>query len=166
MVACGAEVSSLPEGNEPVEAPVEAVPSAVFAADEHGCAAEVLAETGAAALEPADNGADIAIVELAFAEELCTNAGGQYVIAREVDGFREFWLGGHACYFFPPEKTSEPMAFGVLRYAITAAAFEVPPEVCVGFPGEPPGLFSDSKARAVAVFSTLDEARRFAASIP
>jgi hypothetical protein len=130
---------------------------------EPGCGEELPVENAELALSTAQQG-ELAVVELFFSEE-CTGAGGQYILAREVDGFREFWIGGHACYFLGTPLGVPPAwapAFGVLHFEQTAAIFQIPPEVCVGFPGEPPGASTDAQTQAVVVFETLAEAQAFA----
>lgn len=125
---------------------------------------EVAAQTAATALTPPDSGEAVAVVEIAYAEE-CTGLGGQYILAREVDGSRSFWLGNHGCNFLAPGLVGGATTFGVLRYRFTAALFMIPTGVCVSFPGEPDGLSSDSRVEALAVFPTLEAAAQFARDI-
>jgi hypothetical protein len=160
---CGGRVH-LPSGDAGVAVPGPVPePVAVYVA-EPGCGEERAIETAEEALSTEESGT-IAVVELSFAEE-CTGAGGQYILARDVDGSREFWIGGHACYFLssgPGQPPAWAPAFGVLRYEQTAGLFQISPDVCVGFPGQPPGATTDAQTRAIAVFATLEEARAFAA---
>lgn len=121
-------------------------------------------ETAATALTPVESGEEVAVVEIAYAEE-CTGLGGQYILARELEGSRSYWLGAHGCNFLAAGLVGDATAFGVLRYRITAALFTIPVGVCVGFPGEPDGVSSDSRVEAVAVFPTLEAATLFAKSI-
>ena len=51
--------------------------------------------------------------------------------------------------------------FGAARYSLTAALFEVPADLCVGFPGEPAGLTSSVRPLAIAVSATREGAERF-----
>ena len=104
------------------------------------------------------------VVDLAFAQE-CTGAGGQYLLAREIDGFRAFWVGAHACQFAEGGTNAFGIVYGVVRYRLTAGLQEIPPEVCVGFPDEPPGLQTDATTLAIAVFEQLSEAQAFEASL-
>lgn len=153
---CGGGSSTLSEESMP---DTPAKPTALYIEGGEACAQE--ADTGGAeeALTPAESGQGIAVVELFYAGE-CTGAGGQYILAREVGGDRDFWLGAHACYFYPePAPTGEQ--FGVLRYSQTAALFQISPDVCVGFPGEPPGAQTDATTVAIAVFASLEDAKSF-----
>ena len=159
LASCGGR-SDVPAIDKP---PAAALPSALYVADE-GCAKEVAAETAATALTPVDSGEAVAVVEIAYAEE-CTGLGGQYILAREVEGFRSFWLGNHGCNFLAPGLVGGATTFGVLRYRFTAALFMIPVGVCVSFPGEPDGLSSDSRVEALAVFPTLEAAALFAKDI-
>jgi hypothetical protein len=137
-------------------------PTSLFVAERGACAAEApVAETLAAFdLEPGD-GAYAA--ELFFVDE-CSGAGGQYILARALDGSREDWLGAHACYFFPPEWVAAG-GFGVVRYAQTAALFETPVGWCVSWPGGPEPIVTDGVTRAVAIFASAGEAQQFAAAV-
>src|SRR5262245_18520331 len=92
-VGCGGRVLV-----DPAPAPVQPKAVALFLGDGAGCVAEPPVDTAADVIAPADSSDAIAVVDISFAEE-CTGAGGQYVLAREIDGFRYFWLGGHGCYF-------------------------------------------------------------------
>ena len=159
LAACGAR-SDVPAIDKP---PAAALPSALYVADE-GCAKEVAAETAATALTPVEGGDEVAVVEIAYAEE-CTGLGGQYILAREVEGSRSYWLGNHGCNFLAPGLVGDTTTFGVLRYNITAALFTIPAGVCISFPGEPDGLSSDSRVKALAVFPTLEAAALFARDI-
>lgn len=156
LASCGGR-SDVPALDKP---PAVALPSALYVADE-GCAKEVAVETAATALTALDSGEEVAVVEIAYAEE-CTGIGGQYILAREVDGFRSFWLGNHGCNFLAPGLVGSAMTFGVLRYRFTDALFMIPVGECVSFPGEPDGLSSDSRVEALAVFPTLEAAALFA----
>lgn len=107
-------------------------------------------------------GEAIAVVELFYQDE-CTGLGGQHILAREIDGFRSFWLGGHGCRLLDPLPTGP--RFGVVRYNQTAALFRISPDVCIGFPDREPGATSDVSTRALAAFATLSDARAFAATL-
>ena len=159
LASCGGRTDAPAIDRSPAAAP----PSALYVADE-GCAKEVAAETAATTLTPVESGEAVAVVEIAYADE-CTGLGGQYILAREVDGSRSFWLGNHGCNFLAVGLVGSATAFGVLRYRVTAALFTIPVGVCVGFPGEPDGLSSDSRVEALAVFPTLEAAERFARDI-
>jgi len=145
------------------QSPAAALPSALYVADD-GCAKEAAAETAATALKPGESGEEIAVVEIAYAEE-CTGLGGQYILAREVDGSRSFWLGNHGCNFLTPGLVGSATTFSVLRYRATAALFTIPSGVCVSFPGEPDGFSSDSRVEALAVFPTREAAKLFTEGI-
>lgn len=136
---------------------------AVYAPDGEGCVDSLPVSDAAEAVTP-DSGEEVAVVDLAFAQE-CTNAGGQYLLAREIDGFRSFWVGAHACQFAEGGTNSFGIVYGVVRYRITAGIQEIPPDVCVGFPDEPPGVQTDATTVAIAVFEQLSEAQAFAASL-
>ncbi|HSN87438.1 MAG TPA: hypothetical protein VL025_11805 [Thermoanaerobaculia bacterium] len=143
--------------------PPPPLPALLYVGDGAGCAIELPPDEAADIFAWADPGGSTAVVEAFFADE-CTGAGGQYVLAREVDSFRRFWLGAHACYFFgfpPPDG----LPFGVVRYTQTAGIFEISPDVCVGFPDEPPGVQTDTTTAAIALFESLDEANAFAAAV-
>lgn len=139
-------------------------PEALYVPDDHGCGAEQKPEDAAALLTPSGSGQGVAVVEVFYQSE-CTGVGGDYIVAHEVDGFRDFWLGAHACFFLPQPLPSG-LPHGVLRYNITAAFFQVSPDVCIGIPGEPPGLGTGDKTEAIALFATLAQAQQFAASLP
>jgi hypothetical protein len=155
---CGARSSVVTR--DPDGAPVAV---ALYVPDGAGCVEDRAASEAADVLAP-EAGDAIAVTDIAFAEE-CTGAGGQYVMAQEIDGFRYFWLGGHACYFVDQISSSAGLVFGVVRYAQTAGLLDVPADVCVGWPGEPPGLQTDAMTKAIAVFETLEEARAFAEAL-
>ncbi|MBK8257090.1 MAG: hypothetical protein IPK82_31015 [Polyangiaceae bacterium] len=123
------------------------------------CAQEVSVDLAEETLTPGSPSDNLAVTEVAFVEE-CTDAGGQYVIARELDGFREFWLGAHACYFWSSTPPTG-IVFGVVKYRQTAGLNNVAPETCIGFPDEPAGLSTDAQTQAIAVFETLEGAQAF-----
>lgn len=131
-------------------------PLAVYEADEKACAAP---EHGDPELAVRANGAgeQNVVVEIVFANE-CTGLGGQYILARAVDGSRYFWLGGHGCVTW---ETPPAAKFGVVRSTITAGLRELPEGACLTIPGAPAKVSSDSTVRAVAVFATKSEAERF-----
>jgi hypothetical protein len=139
------------------------MPSALYATGEGGCAVVVPITSTAIEMESKQFGESVAVVELFYQDE-CTGAGGQYILAREVDGFRSFFIGAHACWSLPSPLPTGP-GFGVVRYNQTAGLFHVSPDVCIGFPDRPPGLQTDVTTRAIAVFETLSDARAFAATL-
>ena len=159
LASCGGRID-VPAIDRP---PAAALPSALYV-DDDGCAKEVAAETAAAALTPVESGEEVVVVEIAYAEE-CTGLGGQYILAREVEGSRSYWLGNHGCNFLASGLVGSATTFGVLRYRQTAALFTIPAGVCVSFPGEPDGFSSDSRVEALAVFPTLEAAKLFARDI-
>jgi hypothetical protein len=131
-------------------------PLAVYTRDEKACA---VAANGAPEdeLRTGDAGGEsTAVVEVGFANE-CSGLGGQYVLARTVDGSRYFWLGAHGCATW---ETPPLAKFGVVRYS-TAAAAELPDGACLTMPGAPAKITSDASVRAIAVFATRSEAERF-----
>jgi hypothetical protein len=140
------------------------VPTMLFVEADPACAIAAPVATAEDALRPSDPGEAASVVELLFADE-CTGAGGQHVIMRTLDQSREFWLGEHACYFFDFSLVDGVFRYGVVRFSQTAALFHIDPYVCIGWPGEPPGLTSDSQVRAVGVFASLDDAQTFASAI-
>ena len=158
------ETSSAAASSGSGGAPAVPDPEALYLPDDQGCGAEQTPANAAALLTPSGSGQGVAVVEVFYQSE-CTGVGGDYLVAHEVDGFREFWLGAHACFFLPQPPPSN-LPYGVLRYNITAAFFQVSPDVCIGIPGQPPGLGTGDKTEAVALFTTLADARQFAASLP
>ena len=101
----------------------------------------------------------------------CTGLGGQYVVAKDLDGPRRFFLGAHDCRAlttpdlptFPPP----PLRYGVLRGTQTAALFTAGP--CIALPGEPPDpsptptrvdeIQTDLIAEVLEAYETLEDAR-------
>lgn len=140
------------------------LPIALYVAVPSSCPEARPVETAPAELAPPEQGDDVAVVELYYRDE-CTGLGGQHIIAHDVEGFGDHWLGAHGCYFFPVPSPPEPQ-YGVVLYNITAAYFEIPPSLCIGFPGEPPGVTSTYITRAIGVFQKLEDAKAFAASLP
>jgi hypothetical protein len=159
---CGTR-STLVDGGDPTTPPEALL---VYVRGEAGCVEELPGSEAEEALSPVDSSDTIAVADLAFGIE-CTNAGGDYVLAREIDDFRYFWLGAHACWFLDQGQAPQGpgLVFGVVRYRQTAALFQIPPEVCVAFGDEPPGLSTDATTEAIAVFETLEGAQAFAAGL-
>jgi hypothetical protein len=145
-------------GGDPDPLPV---PTMLFVETPDACGLEVPVGDAENVLRPIEAGDDVAVVELLFADE-CTGAGGNHILLRTLDGSREFWLGSHACYFFDFALVDGVFRFGVVRYAQTASLFHTSPGTCIGWPGEPEGLTSDSRTRAVGVFASLEDAQAFA----
>ncbi len=137
-------------------------PTALYTKDDKGCPSSQQIGDAREQLTIAQSGEGVAVVEVFFQEE-CTGAGGQYILAREIDGFRAFWIGAHACWTLDRLPTGRH--FGVLRYSQTAALFRIDEHLCIGFPDLPPGATSDVHVRAVALFATLADARAFAATL-
>jgi hypothetical protein len=131
-------------------------PLAVYKSDEKTCAAPVHS-AAEDELRVKESGEANVVVELAFLNE-CTGAGGQYILARAVDGSRFFWIGAHACTTWETPPTGK---FGVVRYSQTAALFHLPEGACLTMPGAPDLIVSDASTRAIAVFATQAEAERF-----
>ncbi|MDC3957633.1 hypothetical protein KEG38_27490 [Polyangium jinanense] len=153
-------------GGVVVDPAPEAQPKAVqlFVPVGDGCATQPPLDTAADVITPGDTGDEIAVTDIYFTAE-CTGAGGQYVLAREIDGFRYFWLGGHGCQLGEGLASATGLVFGVVRYRFTAGISEIPPDLCVAWPGEPDGLQTDARISAVALFEQLEEAKQFAASL-
>ncbi|MEZ4293897.1 MAG: hypothetical protein R3B70_02890 [Polyangiaceae bacterium] len=141
------------------------LPFALYVRNEQACPEEHPATEALTTLSTAGTTDETVVVEVAFAAE-CTGAGGDYVLAREVGSTGEMWIGEHACWVFDSWPPPEGIYFGVARYSQTAALFSIPEGVCVTFPGELEPPTSDVIARAIAVFSSLDEAFAFEALLP
>ena len=157
VAACGSVV---------VEPAPEAQPKAVqlFVGDGDGCVTQPSLDTAADVLTPGDSGDAIAVTDISITE-VCTGVGGKYVLAREIDGFRYFWLGGHGCHLVEGLASATGLVFGVVRYRMTAGISEIPPELCVTWPGDPEGVQTDASTSAIALFEQLDEAKAFAVSL-
>lgn len=162
LVACGGR-TPLALDDEAAAADGSPEPTAVYAYQSGICPVDL---HGDLTVMEAPKGSDsFVVVQIVFGDE-CTGLGGQYVLGREVSGSRAYWLGGHGCQFFSPALLDDPPVYGVLRTTQTAALKQLDPALCLGFPGEPAGLSTDSSTRAVAIFGSLDEARRFAEFLP
>jgi hypothetical protein len=157
---CGGR-SDLPIGERTVT--LVPTPTALHGRDERGCPSSLPIADAARTMESKQFGEAVAVVELFYQEE-CTGAGGQYILAREVDGFRSFWIGAHACWSLVMPLPEGPR-FGVVRYNQTAALFRISEDVCIGFPDAPPGASTDVTTRAIAVFKSLADARAYGASL-
>lgn len=156
---CGARSTVLEGDPNAGSAPV-----ALFAPDGSGCVDEPPLGTAVEVISPADAGDEIAVVDITFAEE-CTDLGGQYVLARDLDGVKRYWLGGHGCQFLEQFSNTLGLVYGVVRYRVTAGISQIPADVCVGFPDETPGMETDSTTLGIAVFETLSGAQAFADSL-
>ena len=150
-------------GGVTVDEDVVPTPERVFAADNAGCIELQTPSEAESFFNEAAPGDRVAVVEVFLVEE-CTDAGGHYLLARELSGEREYWLGGHACYFLDAADFDGAIRHGVVRVTQTAALFQLPEEVCVGFPGQA-GVTTDSNVNAAALFASLEEAEQFAASL-
>jgi hypothetical protein len=111
-----------------------------------------------------DSADTIVVAELAFVDE-CTGAGGQHLLARAVDGAAMMWIGSHACHFFDGDLAGSAIHAGVVR-ARPDAFEQIPPSVCIEFPGVPGPPSTDVDAMAIAVFASMDDAEAFAAQLP
>ncbi|MDC0743578.1 hypothetical protein [Polyangium mundeleinium] len=153
-------------GSVVVDPAPEAQPKAVqlFVADGNGCVTQPSLDTAAEVITPGDDGEAIAVTDISVTV-LCTDAGGQYMLAREIDGFRYFWLGGHGCQLAPGLASATGLVYGVVRYRMTAGIAEIPSDQCVSWPGDPEGVQTDASTSAIALFEQLDEAKAFAASL-
>lgn len=110
------------------------------------------------------------VVQWTLVDE-CTGLGGQYVVAKDLDGSRRFFLGGHGCYALPtaefPTFPAPPLRYGVLRGIQTAALFTAGP--CIDLPADPPDpspnpttvdeIQTDLNAEILEVYETLEDAR-------
>lgn len=155
---CGARSTVLEGDPNAGSAPV-----AIYVPDGAGCADEKPVSAAVEVMTP-DAGDEIAVVDITFAEE-CTGLGGQYVLARDLDGVKRYWLGGHGCQFLEQFSNTLGLVYGVVRYQVTAGISQIPSDVCVGFPDETPGMETDATTLAIAVFETLSGAQAFADSL-
>ncbi len=161
--ACGSR-SNLVEGDTPApgDPPADVLPVELYVPDGAGCVASLDVQTAPEVMAPGSD-QSIAVVDIVFATE-CTGAGGDYVLARQIGSDRAFWLGAHACEF--SDAVFGPgIVYGVVLYRQTAALFQLSPDICVGFPDQPPGAQSDAKTDAIALFETLPQAEAFAATL-
>lgn len=156
---CGARSTVLEADPNAGSAPV-----ALYVPDGGGCADEKPISAAVDVMTPAGSGEEIAVVDITFAEE-CTDLGGQYVLARDLDGVKRYWLGGHGCQFLEQVVNEVGLVYGVVRYQVTAGISQIPADVCVGFPDETPGLETDATTLAIAVFETQSGAQAFADSL-
>jgi hypothetical protein len=155
LAACGARDL---EAGDPEQAPS---PTMLFVGDRSSCALDVDPADATSVLAPGDSSTEyLDVVEILFASE-CTDLGGQYVLARAIDGYRHMWLGAHGCYSFSEDVFTGEIVYGVARSSQTAALFRIDEGVCVGFPdeGEPPS--SDVTTLAIGVFADLGSAQAF-----
>jgi hypothetical protein len=131
-------------------------PSFVIVATEDGCAS--VAAPGSA-IDSAASDRAFAVAWTVVDE--CTGAGGQHIVARDLDSDREFFLGAHACYAlsttdfatYPPP----PVRFGVLRASQTAGLFIAGP--CVAFPDADAEVHTDLVTRSLSVYDSEADAR-------
>jgi hypothetical protein len=170
LVACGGLATS--ESPEPIPtkpAPTVMLPNQVLvtAPEREGCFASKAGSSASANEVRASAGERNVVVSLAIADEKCTGTGGTFVLAREVDSKRVYWMGGHACYPRNPElQQAKILGYAVARTRVTAAVFTISKEQCVAFPGEQDREFSSNEPlQAAAVFSTLAAARAYADSL-
>jgi hypothetical protein len=140
----------------------EATPTRLFAPGD-ACAEERPTAEAQEWFETEGSGERVLAVEVFFARE-CTGAGGDYVLARELSGDREYWLGGHGCALFGDEPLSSDTVYGAIRVNQTAALFTVEEGICVGFPGRD-GVRSDSSVLAIAIFETRAQAEAFVSGL-
>lgn len=154
----GEEVGALPDAALPGKLP----PPLFLYAEVEGACPEALDPAEAAAIfaqpGPVWSG------EVWVGEE-CTGAGGEYLLWR--DGERAAWLGGHACYFVEEGlRAISATLYGVIRVRETGTIEQqLDPGLCLGFPGEPPGLRSDVRVLAFALFTDPQQAAAFAAGV-
>lgn len=160
LVSCGGRSTTPDEGDESGVVPT---PTSLFVQGETCPEAAPIGD--AEALLASDGpGYPVYVVEVFYASE-CTGAGGQYLLARTLDGARSFWLGEHGCFFFDDALATTSAGFGVLLASQTAAVFQIAPGICIGFPGASEGVWSDSKVEGLALFSTREDAEAFAATV-
>jgi hypothetical protein len=134
----------------------EGLPTRALSPDGEGCIADI--EPSEAPPPSAGSGTRVALVEVFFTAE-CTGVGGDYVLARELEGSRSYWLGGRGCAFLDEGELGET-AFGVLWAEVSAGLATIDPGLCVGFPGED-GLESDAGVTKLLLFDDLESARTF-----
>lgn len=90
----------------------------------------------------------------------CSGAGGEWLIGREVGSSRDFFVGEHACYFFPELlRDSAVERFGVVRFSQTAALFHAPTGWCITNANGMEPVTTDSKSLAWGVYATEAGAR-------
>ncbi len=140
-----------------MDAPARGPATPTFVVDGSTCSTGVT-PSAEAAVTRAD-GDELAVVEIHFVEE-CTGLGGTWVLGREVDSHRRFFLGAHGCRLW---KSTPSGAYGVVRYRQTAALLRTPDGACVGLPGER-RVESDQSTYGFVVFATRAEAEVFAAA--
>lgn len=156
LAGCSGDTSPGTGETGPANGTVKEPSFAIVAENRCPALAQGPARTEAAAPLPEDT---TYVVAYAFVDE-CTGLGGQHLIARDLDGSRRFFLGGHGCRSLPPPTLSET-GFGVLRASQTAALFTA--GRCVRFPGDANDVQSDSHSRVLAAFETEADARAYAA---
>ncbi len=164
--ACTAIITS-PEESDPEESEPEETPhpTALIVRIESGCV-EARPPGDAKALLTSDPGDRIVVAEVFFASEQCTDLGGDYLLARELDEWATtHWLGGHGCRFSANLMSASGQRFGVLRVSQTAGIFQVAAGACVGFPNAEFGLRTSTIGKAAALFNTEADARAFASTL-
>ena len=153
LFGCGGGVDGGRDGREEVGG--SAAP-ATLVVNERSC------ETGSTpsareATEAQDPSDTLAVVELFLLDE-CTGLGGHWVLARELDAHRRFFLGAHGCRLW---DTAPAARFGVVRYRQTAGIRSTPEGACIAFAGERV-VQTDQSTSGVVGFVTRADAESFA----
>jgi hypothetical protein len=100
----------------------------------------------------------LASVEVVFATDTCSTAGGDYVLAR--DPSTQLFIGAAGCDTWTDAPTDQ--GFGVALYSSLSTATSVPADACVAFPnGHASDLTTTSLLEAVVTFKTRADADRF-----
>jgi hypothetical protein len=128
----------------------------VLTLDQNSCTTGAIpsAQEAAADLDPSD---ELAVAELFLLDE-CTGAGGHWVLGRELDSYRVFFLGAHGCRLW---STTPVAPFGVVRFRQTAGIFSTPEGACIAFAGER-NARSDQSTSGVIAFGSRADAESFA----
>jgi hypothetical protein len=91
----------------------------------------------------------------------CSGLGGEYLIGREIDSSRDYFVGGHGCSFLEPALRDQLEAeyWGLALVSQTAALFHTPEGWCITSLGGDEPVTSDSKVRAWALYESESAAR-------
>ncbi len=101
----------------------------------------------------------LAVVRFRAVEE-CSGEGGEWLIGRQIDSSRDYFVGGHACFFLP-EDLRKPGStwFGLVRFSQTAGLFRTPEGWCVTNADGRQPVTTDSRSLAWGVYRTEQLAR-------
>lgn len=96
----------------------------------------------------------------------CSNAGGDYLVGRELDSGRDVFVGTHACWFLPRALADgRGTFFGVARVSQTAGLFHAPKEWCITQLDGQTEVTSDSTVKAWALYPNEKAARAAVAAL-